>query len=57
MFVLWTKIIKYNPSNPLDINRDRFILSNGYGCALLYSILYLLGFDYTLSDLKQFRKL
>ena len=57
MFVLWTKIIKYNPSDPLDINRDRFILSNGHGCALLYSMLYLLGFDYTLSDLKQFRKL
>ena len=57
MFVLWTKIINYNPKDPLDINRDRFILSNGHGCALLYSILHLLGFDYTINDLKQFRRL
>ena len=52
MFVLWTKIINYNPKNTLDINRDRFILSNGHGCALLYSMLHLLGFDYTIEDLK-----
>lgn len=57
MYVLWTKIMCYHPYRPLNINRDRFILSNGHGCALLYSILYLLGFNYTIDDLKNFRKL
>jgi transketolase len=57
MFVLWTKIMNFNPENPLWDERDRFILSNGHGCALLYSILHMLGFSYTLDDLKNFRKL
>jgi len=50
MFILWCKIMKFTPQ------RDRFILSNGHGCALLYSILHLLGY-YTLDDLKNFRQL
>jgi transketolase len=57
MFVLWCKIMNYNPENPLWEYRDRFILSNGHGCALLYSMLFLLGYDYTLDDLKNFRQI
>lgn len=57
MFVLWCRIMNYNPENPLWSHRDRFVLSNGHGCALLYSMLYLLGYDYSLSDLKEFRQI
>ena len=57
MFVLWCKIMNYNPENPLWEHRDRFVLSNGHGCALLYSMLFLLGYDYTLDDLKNFRQI
>jgi transketolase len=57
MFVLWCKIMNYNPENPLWEYRDRFVLSNGHGCALLYSMLFLLGYDYTLDDLKSFRQI
>ena len=57
MFLLWSEFMNFNPDDPLDINRDRFVLSNGHGCALLYSMLHLLGFDYSIDDLKQFRKL
>lgn len=57
MFILMCKIINFNPNNSLMFNRDRFILSNGHCCALLYSILYLLGYDYSLDDLNNFRQL
>jgi transketolase len=57
MFVLWCKIMNYNPENPLWEYRDRFVLSNGHGCALLYSMLFLLGYDYSLDDLKSFRQI
>jgi transketolase len=57
LYVLFCKIMNFNPNNPLSINRDRFILSNGHGCALLYSLLHLLGYNYTLDDLKNFRQL
>lgn len=53
---LW-KRMKFNPRNPRWINHDRFVLSNGHGCALLYSLLHLYGFDVSLDDLKQFRQL
>jgi transketolase len=46
MFILWCKIMNYNPEIPDLINRDRFVLSNGHGCALLYSMLFLLGFSF-----------
>lgn len=49
--------MKFNPKDPNWINRDRFVLSNGHGCALLYSMLYLYGYDYTIDDLKKFRSL
>jgi transketolase len=57
MFVLWCKIMNFNPNNPCWDGRDKFILSNGHGCALLYSILHLLGYDYNINDLKNFRQL
>ena len=55
--VLWTKFLKHNPKNPNWINRDRFILSNGHGSALLYSLLHLSGYNLSLDDLKSFRQL
>ncbi|CAH6723827.1 transketolase 1 [[Candida] jaroonii] len=54
--VVFSKM-KFNPKNPQWINRDRFVLSNGHACALLYSMLYLYGYDYTLDDVKSFRSL
>ncbi|ODV87425.1 hypothetical protein CANARDRAFT_5958 [[Candida] arabinofermentans NRRL YB-2248] len=53
---LWTQM-KFNPKNPEWINRDRFVLSNGHACALLYSLLHLFGYPLTLDDLKSFRQL
>lgn len=56
--VLFDKIMNYDPENPDWINRDRFVLSNGHSCALLYSILYLTGYEKPdLDDLKNFRQL
>ncbi|HEX9615685.1 MAG TPA: transketolase [Bacteroidota bacterium] len=55
-YVLWTEYLKHNPTHPQWYNRDRFILSAGHGCMLLYSLLYLTGYDLTLDDLKNFRQ-
>ena len=49
--------MKFNPKDPNWINRDRFVLSNGHACALLYSLLVLYKFELTVDDLKQFRQL
>ena len=57
LFTLFKKHLRFNPKVENWINRDRFILSNGHGCALLYSILHLFGYDITINDLKDFRKL
>lgn len=54
---LWGSVMNYDPKNPKWYNRDRFILSNGHASALLYSMLYLTGYDMTLDDLKSFRQL
>mmetsp|Transcript_21248 Transcript_21248/g.27140 ORF Transcript_21248/g.27140 Transcript_21248/m.27140 type:complete len:125 (+) Transcript_21248:129-503(+) len=55
--VLFSKIMSYNPRDPSWFNRDRFVLSNGHGCALLYSMLHLTGYEKpTMEDLKQFRQ-
>ena len=55
--VLWTKHLKHNPKNPEWFDRDRFVLSNGHGSMLLYSLLHLTGYDLPLEELKNFRKL
>ena len=55
-YVLWTRYLKHNPTNPKWYNRDRFILSAGHGCMLLYSLLHLTGYDLTLDDIKNFRQ-
>lgn len=56
-YVLWTKYLKHNPSNPDWADRDRFILSAGHGSMLIYSLLHLTGYDLSLDDLKNFRQL
>ncbi len=55
-YVLWTRFLRHNPKNPRWLNRDRFILSAGHASALLYSLLYLTGYEITLEDLKNFRQ-
>lgn len=55
--VLWRDYLKHNPQDPSWADRDRFILSNGHGSMLLYSLLHLSGYDLTIDDLKQFRQL
>jgi len=55
-YVLWTKIMKYNPKNPQWPNRDRFVLSAGHGSMLLYAMLYLTGYNLTLDEIKAFRQ-
>ena len=54
---LWKNHLNHNPSNPSWFNRDRFVLSNGHGSMLLYSLLHLTGYDLSIKDLKDFRKL
>lgn len=54
---LWNGFLKHNPSNPDWIDRDRFVLSNGHGSMLLYSLLHLSGYDLDISELKNFRQL
>jgi len=55
--VLWNDNMNHNPANPDWSNRDRFILSNGHGSMLIYSLLHLTGYDLSIEDLKQFRQL
>src|SRR3989440_110566 len=55
-YVLWTKFMRYNPKQPKWENRDRFLLSAGHGCMLLYSLLYLTGYDLALDEIKNFRQ-
>src|SRR3989440_918170 len=55
-YVLWTKFMRYNPRNPKWENRDRFLLSAGHGCMLLYSLLHLTGYDISLDEIKNFRQ-
>jgi len=55
-YVLWTRFLRHNPRNPKWENRDRFLLSAGHGSMLLYSLLYLTGYDLALDELKNFRQ-
>ncbi|MGN5518186.1 transketolase [Halopseudomonas sp. Lyrl_26] len=55
--VLWRDFLKHNPANPQWADRDRFVLSNGHGSMLIYSLLHLTGYDLTIDDLKNFRQL
>lgn len=55
--VLWRGFLKHNPSNPQWVDRDRFILSNGHGSMLIYSLLHLSGYDLSIDDIKNFRQL
>ncbi|KJV34164.1 transketolase [Pantoea sp. SM3] len=55
--VLWLDFLQHNPNNPKWANRDRFVLSNGHGSMLIYSLLHLSGYDLPLSELKNFRQL
>ncbi len=55
--VLWNGFMNHNPANPNWANRDRFVLSNGHGSMLIYSLLHLTGYDLSIDDLKSFRQL
>jgi transketolase len=55
-YTIWTRHLHHNPRNPGWPDRDRFILSGGHGCALLYSLLHLTGYDLSLDELKRFRQ-
>ena len=55
--VLWRDFLSHNPGNPDWFNRDRFVLSNGHGSMLIYSLLHLTGYDLPMSELKSFRQL
>jgi len=56
-YILWCKFLKHNPVNPKWLNRDRFVLSNGHGSMLLYSLLHLSGYKLSIKDIKNFRQL
>ena len=55
-YVLWTRFLRHDPKKPRWPNRDRFILSAGHGCMLLYSMLHLTGYEISLDDIKKFRQ-
>ncbi|MGH1536589.1 MAG: transketolase [Gammaproteobacteria bacterium] len=55
--VLWNDFLRHNPKNPTWQNRDRFVISNGHGSMLLYSLLHLSGYDLSIDDVKDFRQL
>ncbi len=55
--VLWNDFLRHNPANPHWVDRDRFIMSNGHGSMLLYSILHLTGYDLSMDEIKRFRQL
>jgi transketolase len=55
-YTIWTRHLRHNPRNPSWPDRDRFILSGGHGCALLYSLLHLTGYDLPMKELRNFRQ-
>ncbi|KKN10448.1 hypothetical protein LCGC14_1036590, partial [marine sediment metagenome] len=56
-YALWIRHMRYNPGNPKWFDRDRFVLSNGHGSMLLYSLLHLTGHDISMDEIKNFRQL
>ena len=55
-YTLWTRHMRFNPSNPAWVDRDRFVLSAGHGSMLLYALLHLTGYDLPLDELRHFRQ-
>ncbi|MFL0782247.1 MAG: transketolase, partial [Prochlorococcus sp.] len=56
-YALWDRVLRHNPKNPKWFNRDRFVLSAGHGCMLLYALLHLSGYDsVSIDDIKEFRQ-
>jgi transketolase len=55
-YALWTRFLHFDPSDPTWADRDRFVLSGGHGCALLYSLLHVTGYDLSMDELKRFRQ-
>ena len=55
-YILWDRYLKHNPTNPNWVDRDRFILSAGHASMLLYSLLFLTGYNVSLEEIKQFRQ-
>lgn len=55
-YTLWNRFLRFNPADPIWPDRDRFVLSAGHGCALLYALLHVTGFDLPLDELKRFRQ-
>ncbi|MGD0310122.1 MAG: transketolase, partial [Acidobacteriota bacterium] len=55
-YLMWRRILRFNPRNPVWFDRDRFILSCGHASMLLYAMLYLTGYDLSLEDIQQFRQ-
>jgi transketolase len=55
-FILWTRHLRHHPHQPYWPDRDRFVLSAGHASMLLYSLLFLTGYDLTVNDLEQFRQ-
>ncbi len=56
-YLVFDRFLRFNPKNPKWVNRDRFVLSAGHGSAMLYSLLFVMGYDISLEDLKSFRQL
>ncbi|HTD27953.1 MAG TPA: transketolase, partial [Xanthomonadaceae bacterium] len=55
-YAVWARLLKHNPQNPSWVDRDRFVLSAGHGSALLYSLLFMTGYDLSLDEIKHFRQ-
>ena len=56
VYTLWDRFLKHNPKDPNWVDRDRFVLSPGHACALLYSLLHLTGYDLSMKELQRFRE-
>jgi len=57
IYLIYDRFLKFNPKNPSWVDRDRFVLSAGHASAMLYSTLFMFGYDLSIEDLKEFRQL